>query len=420
MAPPRVLLLTGTLPSEGGVGGLILRDLVRLYPRGRMSCLALLSGTAARVRADPDWLPRQAIVLPRSFNADWRRGLVGRALTHARFQLSRRVHEPKLIRQAGAFGRTHRVELLWAVLDQPVLYRVAPAVADLLNLPLIATVWDPPDSVCINANLDRASAAMAVYDFQRALGRASRCAVMTEAMQQDYERRHGLQTIIMRHAVRAEECVTPARRPNSHTPLTIGFCGSLYAAREFRALLAALDEAQWQVASRSVRLRVMTAALSGAIGPRASIEWLGWRPEDETIRILAESDVNYLPYWFDERRRNAVRLCFPSKLTTYLAAGRPVLYHGPAEAGAAEFMRRHPIGVCCHSASGADLIAAMTYIVEKKDAYRRAAIAIEAVREHEFSAAKLPARFAALLGIPEASLTSTSAARTRSEPAGVP
>jgi hypothetical protein len=420
MIAPRVLLLTGTLPSASSVGGLILRDLTRLYPRGRLSCFALLNSGAECVNADPDWLPRQLVMLPRSFDADWHRGPPGRILTHARFRLSRHWYERSLVRQTLEFGRRLDVQLIWAVLDRPVVYRLAPAVADLLNVPLVSTVWDPPDSVCVNANLDRFSAAMAVRDFDRALSRATRCTVMTEAMAREYATRHRIQTVIMRHVTAAADCLEPARRPNSHGPFTIGFCGSLYAVREFRALLAALDAAGWQIAGRSVRLRVMTGALSGAIGPRAAVEWLGWRPQRETIRTLGESDVNYLPYWFDPRRRNAVRLCFPSKLTTYLAAGRPILFHGPAESAPAEFMRRHPVGVCCHSPTGADLIGGLTRFATNTDAYQCATTAIADVRDREFSAAKLGERFAALLGIPESSLTSAPAAGAAAELVAVP
>ncbi|HOO18287.1 MAG TPA: hypothetical protein PLU99_14425 [Phycisphaerae bacterium] len=400
MTPPRVLLLTGTLPSESDVGGLILRDLVRLYPPSRLCCCGLLNSVAARPSVDPGWLPTLALRAPRGLLARRRGGLAERAVTHARFRIARRLHRPNLVRRVVAFAREHQVELVWAVLNQPVTYGVAPAVADCLNVPLVVTVWDPPDSVCLNANLDRFSTALAVRDFERALGRASRCGVISEAMQREYEARYECHTVVMRHAVRADECTRPARCPNSQGPFTIGFCGSLYAVREFRALLAALDAAGWQIAGRPVRLRMVSAAVSGRIGPNAWVEWLGWRPQREVIRILSESDVNYLPYWFDMQRRNAVRLCFPSKLTTYLAAGRPVLFHGPDDAAPAELMRRHPIGVCCHSLAGAGLVAALSQSVSL-DLYARAAEAIERLVASEFNAANLPGRLAQLLGASE-------------------
>ena len=58
----------------------------------------------------------------------------------------------------------------------------------------------------------------------------------------------------------------------------------------------------------------------------------GWHATTDAVAILSACDVCYVPYWFDEAFRPGVELSFPNKVSLYLAAGRPILYHGPEQA----------------------------------------------------------------------------------------
>lgn len=57
-----------------------------------------------------------------------------------------------------------------------------------------------------------------------------------------------------------------------------------------------------------------------------------WQTTPEIVGALSRCDPTYCAYWFDEAFREDAELCFPSKITTYLATGRPVSFHGPAYA----------------------------------------------------------------------------------------
>jgi glycosyltransferase involved in cell wall biosynthesis len=100
------------------------------------------------------------------------------------------------------------------------------------------------------------------------------------------------------------------------------------------------------------------------------VEFLGWHSQEETIQLLSEADVLYCPYWFDSAFEEESRLSFPSKLTTYLAAGRPVLFHGPAYASPAVFLKERGAGECCFSLDTDSIIASLTKLANDEAFYK--------------------------------------------------
>ena len=101
-----------------------------------------------------------------------------------------------------------------------------------------------------------------------------------------------------------------------------------------------------------------------------NIEFLGWRSQEETLNIFANSDLLYCPYWFDPAYEVEARLSFPSKLTTYLASGRPVLFHGPAFASPALFLEQNKAAFFCYALDGKIIIEKLNEIITDGELYR--------------------------------------------------
>jgi hypothetical protein len=80
-----------------------------------------------------------------------------------------------------------------------------------------------------------------------------------------------------------------------------------------------------------------------------NIEYLGWRSQKETIEIFENSDLLYCPYWFDPNFEMESKLSFPSKLSSYLASGRPVLFHGPDYSSPGRFLKENQAAALCFS-----------------------------------------------------------------------
>lgn len=350
MSLPRILLISATPPSPRGVGGLYLLDCCRSYPAEQLACLHFSSAHEQK-----PWTPELSAVShevhpwPHDLARRKFGGKLGSLSAYADQQFTRRVRDKNAVQQALKFARTFKPDLIWTVLETPLMYRLPRQIATTLRLPLVTTVWDPPETVCGGLGWDRWSIQFAEQDFAASMRQSLRSSVVSENMQTEYARRFGTPTVLMRHAVCRAQCVTDLSEPGRETAFRIGFCGSIYSKVEWDALMAALDSVHWRLDGREVEVWVFGQRLLLTASGRSNVRFFGWRDTEELLPMLAQVDVAYLPYWFDLGHRESVRLCFPTKLGTYLACGLPVLFHGPAEASVATFFNKYPVGITCDS-----------------------------------------------------------------------
>ena len=76
--------------------------------------------------------------------------------------------------------------------------------------------------------------------------------------------------------------------------------------------------------------------LRAELGGLISIVSVGHVDEAEAAAVLRGTFLQYLNYPFGWRDRVLRQTSFPSKLATYIAAGRPLLLHTPADSTTAE------------------------------------------------------------------------------------
>jgi hypothetical protein len=106
---------------------------------------------------------------------------------------------------------------------------------------------------------------------------------------------------------------------------------------------------------------------------RSRIHCGRWLEIPALITALADCDLMYCPYLFDPSWGEDAELCYPSKITTYLASGRPLLFHGPAYASPARFLREWEAGFICHSQEAGDVAEQLTGIFADPNEYFRVA-----------------------------------------------
>jgi glycosyltransferase involved in cell wall biosynthesis len=66
--------------------------------------------------------------------------------------------------------------------------------------------------------------------------------------------------------------------------------------------------------------------------------------QDEIRRVQREADVLFLPLAFDCPVPEVIQTSAPGKLGEYLASGRPILVHAPADSFLAWYFRTHECG----------------------------------------------------------------------------
>jgi glycosyltransferase involved in cell wall biosynthesis len=128
------------------------------------------------------------------------------------------------------------------------------------------------------------------------------------------------------------------------------------------------------------------------------VEYLGWRSQKDTINILKQADVLYLPYWFKTEFDEECRNSFPSKLVTYFASGRPVMCHSPKYASPAKYIITNNAGYLCNSMSAEDIIDTLSSVESDKSMYEFYSKNGESCFKRDFTLGAMKASFQEFLG----------------------
>lgn len=382
----KILLLTGTPPGIRGVGEVILRDLALHHGAENIRCAAVVPPGYVW-RPDPRLKDLQVQELPSEFlhAKRWGKGRFSALgpLWNYITGFGREVRRltNAIVREA----RQARIDQVVAVLNYPLMPALAQRIARELGRPLICIVWDSPAYLLRQEGFDRFSRARLVKAFGQALAYSQRVAVISETMREDYAALTNAEFHILRYGLPLTTASETAPLPEQEW--VIGFAGSMYADCAWQALLTALDGVNWQVAGRPVKLKLWTSSIYLASGPHSSIEFLGYPSVEATQIALQRCHLTYLPQPFAEHFGDFSRYSFPTKLSSYLAVGRPVFAHCPANSALARFFQAHPIGALSTSMEPATIIAALEDLLRDPGAYRSASAAAQQVAREQFGEA---------------------------------
>lgn len=125
--------------------------------------------------------------------------------------------------------------------------------------------------------------------------------------------------------------------------LKIGFAGSQYAREEISSFLSEVANAVPNPPSLKLEVHAFSKAEPHPMTEQ--VRFRGWHSPVKTRDLLSELDYAYLPYPFHQDMEMVVKTSFPSKLSLYLAAGLPIIYHGPEEAAVWSFLRDTNCGI---------------------------------------------------------------------------
>jgi glycosyltransferase involved in cell wall biosynthesis len=378
----KVLLISDIPPCDDFTAGIVLSSLIRFLPRGSICCFVVVNPLVPfRMSSEFGGIPVEFHQKPIE-NWAWlpHKFPVGRISSLASFAgeiYTGNTRVKSLIAKAIEFGRKQQVDRIWAVLQGQTTIRMALAVAEGLNVPLYTQVWDPFSWWAQANRLDERTTRRTQELFDETIRRSAAVATASQAMANNYRDRFSVKAnpVLSSHA-RTSAC-SPVATPRAGEPIRIGMAGQFYAADEWSQLLAALEAVNWMVGGCRVSIV--------AIGPKRppsmaadNVTFLGWKPQPEAIKLLADCDFLYCPYPFDPAMKEVAQQSFPSKLVLYLAAGRPVIFHGPVYSAAAHYVAERGCGVLATGLSAEGVLYEIEQLVG--DHHRYAGMAAKAQR----------------------------------------
>lgn len=373
----KILLLADIPPCKELTAGLVLDRLCRFLPKGSIACFAVIDPAIkeTRVSKDLNWIPAEYHDKPRE---TWDRfggklAFLDRLLSFGMELYNEITTVNKIADKAVEFGKKFDADILWCVIQGQTEIRLAKLVSERLGVPLLVQIWDPPYWWLDAHGVDGYSKKRILKKFEYALKKSRCVATASWAMAERYREDYGAKAVPMLPGLDRCLGILPATAIHEGNDFIIGSAGKVYPAEVWRALFRALDTAGWKVQGRDVKIRVLARKASVHLESKGHVEFLGWRPQGEAVKVLSGADVLYCPYWFDPYFETVTRLSFPGKLSTFLASGRPVLFHGPDNASPAKFLKENEAGLLCNSMDSKRILDCLEMLASDSGLYARLA-----------------------------------------------
>jgi len=187
------------------------------------------------------------------------------------------------------------------------------------------------------------------------LSKASGVVVPNELLKSDLAERTSSPITIIRNPVQLDLYETlrasvPSREYHPLRCWSIAYTGSIYEAQldAVRNCARGLDVLRGR--GIDVRLHLYTAQSEASLQAQGIPDSVHVHPTVKPLdasRVQCEADILLLPLAFVTRYPELIRTSAPGKLGEYLASGRPILVHAPAESFLSRFATDQRWGLVC-------------------------------------------------------------------------
>lgn len=399
---PKILLVTPAPPNTALTGALMLHEMFKNWPKEKLSCFAVMNR-----ELDPTihehWhsIDYQFKHKPNESKARSLPGVAGDLESFLKEEFTSRTSVRRIAQEIIAFAGKSGAEKIWCVLEGQTLIRLAKHLQDELALPMVTQIWDPPTWWMRDNNVDDWSQRKVLNTFAEVLSKSEAVATASFAMAEQYRQKYNCNAMPVMPGIAEDWLMKPASCLNESKKLIIGFAGQLYADEEWTKLLAVLDDNNWEVCGREVVIHVFGRKLQLHRRNSANIRFFGWRSQIDSIQMLSQCDVLFCPYWFSPVYENEAKLSFPSKLSTYFASGRPVIFFGPDYAAPGRFIREHNAGIAITTNSENALLGALQSLISDESKYSEPATNGQIALRKHLSDKTMKQQFLRCLGIDE-------------------
>ena len=370
----KTLLLTDIPPCKDYTAGLVLDSLCRFFDPGEIACFTILNKKLkAELSPDLDWIPIEYCSRPNENGGSIYSGTLSVASSLVYELYNELIAIPKIVDKAVSFGKQLGTEKVWCILQGQTMIHVARAVADGIGCPLLVQVWDPLEWWLRAHKVNKLSSARLVRKFADIMKNCDGCFAASIYMAEHFTEKYGVSTVDFTPSLDIEMAYPPAKGIHSENEVVFAMAGQLYASDEWTLFISALNLRGWMISGRNIRIILLGNHEYLKIPEWATgrVERTGWLSQSDTLAMCNRADFLYCPYWFSMVYENEARLSFPAKLTTYLASGRPVFFHGPRYASPARFLEKNEAGYICDSNLEENICTAIEQAISDAAGYAR-------------------------------------------------
>jgi len=312
-----LLLLTDFPPETAGGGAVILQSLLSPAELEKIVWV-----TPSRPRAEG----RNVVWLRRGSAA--RMPKLGRSLW-----LDNTVMAGDLADEVLKLARERGARAIWIVMHGAGV-AIAARLFRRITIPTHLTVHDDPAfAIALTSRRYLALVPAIERDFARALLAAASVDVISQGMADRYFKRYGVASVIVHRGMdRVVEPSPPYDR--ERFGLRVGILGNTYGYRQLLILGRAVAGASQKLGVPGSLLVVGAGhgeRLRRDLAGQVAVDYTGHIDEPEAVRHLQRCFLLYVNYPFPTIHTVRRQTSFPTKLSTYVQAARPLLIHAPSD-----------------------------------------------------------------------------------------
>jgi hypothetical protein len=262
---------------------------------------------------------------------------------------------PKQAQKILKIIKKEKIEKIWIVITSPhLIFLIRRLLSNLNNIKIYSTVWDSPEEFSLTLNMPKIFREKMLRSFSDIMGKSVNLGVASENMKNEYEKRFDKKCFVLQGNVIS--CNIHIQNNSYSGPFVIGYAGSFYTPEVWDALFETFNLINWKINDREVIIRIISNSIYFNPRSKCRIDYWGNRPVSDVIDILSHSFVNFVPYRFSETSKYGSTVSFPSKISTYLAAKRPIFTIAPAYSTPFEFVNSKEVGIACDSLNPQDIL----------------------------------------------------------------
>ena len=335
---PRLLVATEFAPASPGGGLVLIRQMLRGWPADKIfwwSCHAGRAGMEGQAVAGHFVAPSSSKLYP------------NRRFAPTRAWLMEKFWSPRAAAHLQRTLRECQPDVVWAI---PQNWSIPPLAKGLIggDIPFHVSLHDYPDLGNVVKRIGAGAAGQLAVKADALYARANSRDAICRPMLDDLEQRLGVGGALCRVGVEADDMVFLERKqPEGAAEICIAFAGTIIAESAFEVFVKALNGIRARL-PRAVRLEFFGAHT------QAQRSWFdaGWMrerrnlPDTDFRAALRECAWGAAPVSFANEDPRYDRFSFPAKVTSYFAAGLPVIALGHPASSLIELARRYDFGVC--------------------------------------------------------------------------
>lgn len=242
--------------------------------------------------------------------------------------------------QVIAIARRERVEVIWVVMHGAVVH-IAAILARSNEFKVHVTVHDDPIAYTLISRKRFWLAPLIAKDFAYTLKKANSVDVIGKNMSAYYRDKYDVGSKVVHRALEPIDRTEIYDREQNC--LSIGILGSNYSYDQLPLLCRAMVRVGNIIGKKS-RLVIIGdghgTKLKSEFAADVEIEITGHLDEEKGVNILKSCLVLYLNYPFTNNFKVFRHTSFPTKLSSYIQAVRPILIHAPKDSSITELTSR--------------------------------------------------------------------------------